>query len=156
MEKTLSEYISLSKNLDDLKLEKKLKVAIMPSFTLNGLDETLRVKCSELNIKCQSYVSGYNQYNQEFLNPESNLYTFSPDITFLLLDIRNFLGEMDKFFIKTKPVEDVVMQEHVEKVLSEKEIKENWESETQQEIINPFLGLKEGTISAEMKKLFQL
>tara|TARA_Y100000590_G_scaffold111755_1_gene127425 strand:+ start:3036 stop:4784 length:1749 start_codon:yes stop_codon:yes gene_type:complete len=97
MEKTLSEYISLSKNLDDLKLEKKLKVAIMPSFTLNGLDETLRVKCSELDIRCQSYVSGYNQYNQEFLNPESNLYAFSPDITFLLLDIRNFLGEIFHF-----------------------------------------------------------
>jgi len=97
MEKTLSEYISQSKNLDDLGLEKKIKIAVMSSFTLNGLDETLRVKCSEIGVRCQSYVSGYNQYNQEFLNPQSNLYDFSPDITFLILDIRNFLGEIFHF-----------------------------------------------------------
>jgi FkbH-like protein len=97
MEKTLSEYISLSKNLDTLNLEKKIKVAIMSSFTLNGLDETIRVMCSELDTRCQSYVSGYNQYNQELLDPKSDLYNFSPDITFLILDIRNFLGDVFHF-----------------------------------------------------------
>ena len=94
MEKTLSEYISISKNIDNLKLEKKLKISVMSSFTLNGLNETLQVMCSELGVRCQSYVSGYNQYNQELLNPESNFYDFSPDVTFLILDIRNFLGDI--------------------------------------------------------------
>ena len=97
MEKTLSEYISLAKNIDKLKLEKKLKISILSSFTLNGLEETLHVMCSELGIKSQSYVSGYNQYNQELLNPKSNFYDFSPDITFLILDIRNFLGDIFHF-----------------------------------------------------------
>ena len=68
MEKTLSDYIALSKNIDDLKSDKKLKVAILSSFTLSGLDETLHVKCSELGIRYQSYVAGYNQYNQELLD----------------------------------------------------------------------------------------
>tara|TARA_B100000029_G_scaffold502256_1_gene577219 strand:+ start:35 stop:1783 length:1749 start_codon:yes stop_codon:yes gene_type:complete len=94
MEKTLSEYISISKNIDNLKLEKKLKISVMSSFTLNGLNETLQVMCSELGVRCQSYVSGYNQYNQELFNPESNFYDFSPDVTFLILDIRNFLGDI--------------------------------------------------------------
>ena len=94
MEKNLSEYISLSKNIDELKFDKKIKVAILSSFTLNGLDETLHVKTSELGIRYQSYLSGYNQYNQEFLDPKSNLYDFSPDITFLILDIRNFFGDI--------------------------------------------------------------
>jgi len=93
LEKTLSEYMTLSKNIDDLKFDKNFKIAIMSSFTLNGLDETLHVKCSELGIRYKSYVAGYNQYNQEFLNPKSSYYNFSPDITFLILDIRNFLGE---------------------------------------------------------------
>ena len=93
MEKTLSEYMSLSKNIDDLKFENKLKVAILSSFTLNGLNEILHVKCSELGIRYQSYVAGYNQYNQEFLNSQSDFYKFSPDVTFLILDIRNFLGD---------------------------------------------------------------
>ena len=93
MEKSLSEYISLSKSINDLKFEKKLKVAILSSFTLNGLNETLHVKCSELEIKYQSYVAGYNQYNQELLDSKSEYYKFSPDVTFLIIDVRNFLGE---------------------------------------------------------------
>ena len=93
MEKNLSEYISLSKNIDELKFDKKIKVGILSSFTLNGLDETLHVKTSELGIRYQSYISGYNQYNQQILDPESDLYNFSPDITFLILDTRNFFGD---------------------------------------------------------------
>ena len=97
MEKTLSEYMVLSKNLGDVKFDKKLKVAILPSFTLNGLDEIFHVKCSEIGIRYQSYVTGYNQYNQEILNPKSDFYNFSPDITFLILDIRNLLGDYFHF-----------------------------------------------------------
>ena len=97
MEKSLSDYIALSKNIDDLQSDKKIKVAILSSFTLNGLDETLHVKCSELGIRYQSYVAGYNQYNQELLNSESSHYNFSPDITFLVIDIRNPLG--DNFYL---------------------------------------------------------
>ena len=92
MEKSLSDYIALSKNIDDLKYDKNLKVAILSSFTLNGLSETLHVKCSDLEIRYQSYVSGYNQYNQEILNSKSKLYNFSPDVTFLIIDVRNFFG----------------------------------------------------------------
>ena len=97
MEKSLSEYISLSKNIDDLKFDKKLKVAILSSFTLNGLSEILHVKSSELGIRYQSYLGGYNQYNQELLDSQSEYYKFSPDVTFLILDIRNFLGEYYHF-----------------------------------------------------------
>ena len=85
--------MALSKNLADLQFNNKLKVAILPSFTLNGLDETLHVKCSEIGIRYQSYVSNYNQYNQELLDSGSDYYRFSPDITFLIIDIRNFLGD---------------------------------------------------------------
>ena len=38
-------------------------------------------------------MGGYNQYNQELLDSQSEYYKFSPDVTFLILDIRNFLGE---------------------------------------------------------------
>ena len=93
MEKSLSEYLALAKDVIDLKLENKLKVAILSSFTLNGLNEVLHVKCSEIGIRYQSYIAGYNQYNQELLDSESELYQFSPDITFLIIDIRKFLGE---------------------------------------------------------------
>jgi len=89
--------MTLSKNIEDLNFDKKLKVAILSSFTLNGLNEILHVKCSELGIQYQSYVAGYNQYNQELLDTQSQYYKFSPDMTFLLIDIRNFLGESFHF-----------------------------------------------------------
>jgi len=94
LEKKLSEYISLSQTIDVTKSSKKIKVGILSSFTVNGLGETLTVKCSESDIGCQSYVAGYNQYNQEILDPKSKLYSFSPDITFLIIDIRTLLNEI--------------------------------------------------------------
>ena len=91
-EEKLSYYMSNSNIIDINKFEKKIKVAILGSFTLNGLAETLHVKCANDQIGCLTYVSGYNQYNQDILNHESKLYSFSPDITFLILDTRTILG----------------------------------------------------------------
>ena len=75
-------------------MKRKFEYAILGGFTLNGLEETMRVKCDEKKIKCTTYVSGYNQYNQEVLDEKSQLYKFSPDITFLIIDSRNVLGEL--------------------------------------------------------------
>ena len=94
MEEKLSHYINKSKSLDVKQHEKTIRVAILSSFTLNGLEETLRVKCDELDVSCVTFVSGYNQYNQEILNEKSRLYEFKPDITFLILDIRDILGRL--------------------------------------------------------------
>jgi len=70
--------------ISNIKFDKKTRLAILSSFTINGLEETLRVKCAQEKIECVSYVGGYNQYAQEILNKESNLYKFNPDVTFLI------------------------------------------------------------------------
>jgi len=93
-EKKLSEFISLSKKLQEIEFQKKIKVAVLASFTINGLEETIRVKCAENKIQCITYVGNYNQYNQEILNNDSNLYKFSPDVTLLILDTRSVLGDL--------------------------------------------------------------
>ena len=82
----LSYYINEAKGLENLSLKHSIKIAIMSSFTLNGLEQVLRVKCKENNINCQTYVSPYNQYFQEILNDESEIYKFKPDLTYLILD----------------------------------------------------------------------
>lgn len=92
-EERLSYYITQSKIIDLNSYEKEIKIAILGSFTLNGLSEVLQVKCRESKIKFISHVGEYNQYAQEILNPKSNLYQFKPDITFLLLDVRTILGD---------------------------------------------------------------
>ncbi len=96
-ERRLSHYINTAKSLNIEKYEKKIRVAFLGTFTLNGLEETTRVKCSEINVGCSTYVSGYNQYNQDILNSASNLYKFNPDITFLVLDARSVLGKLYHF-----------------------------------------------------------
>ena len=112
-EEKLSTYLNRSKLLSNADCENKIRVAILASFTLNGLEETIRVKCGDKKIQCSTYIAGYNQYNQEILDEKSELYKFSSDITFLIIDTRNVLGELffnpysisvedRKQFVKTK------------------------------------------------------
>ena len=96
-EEPLSKYISDSEKLEINNFNKKIKVAFLSSFTINGLSESLKVKCSKKQISCNQYVAGYNQYNQEILDEKSGLYSFSPDITFLILDTRSIFGELFHF-----------------------------------------------------------
>jgi FkbH-like protein len=96
-ENKLSHYINTAKSLDINKYEKKLRIAILGSFTLNGLAEVIQVKCSDIKVGCTVYVSNYNQYNQDILNDSSDLYKFSPNITFLILDTQSILGNLYYF-----------------------------------------------------------
>ena len=93
-EEKLSSYLNKSKLIPNSNYEKKIRIAILGGFTLNGLEETMRVKCDEKRIQCTTHVSGYNQYNQEILDEKSQLYKFSPDITFLIIDSRTILGKL--------------------------------------------------------------
>jgi len=93
-EKKLSYFLNESKNLDPQNSNHKIKSAILCSFTINGLAECLQVKSHTKKINCQTYVGQYNQYNQEILDKNSQLYKFSPDLTFLLIDVRSMLGEL--------------------------------------------------------------
>ena len=93
-EEKLSAYLNKSKLLSNVDYEKKIRIGILGSFTLNGLEETMRVKCDDKKTQCITYVSGYNQYNQEIFDEKSQLYKFSPDITFLIIDSRSILGEL--------------------------------------------------------------
>jgi len=112
MEKPLSEYITFSEELEFVNHEKKIKIAILSSFTINGLAEVLKIKCHEKQIFCQTYVGNYNQYHQEIIDTDSSLYKFDPDITFLILDTRSILEDL--FFypysISKKQKQDFIQQ----------------------------------------------
>ena len=90
----LSYFLNKAKKLGDNNFNNKIRVAILSSFTINGLEESLRVKLYEKKIGCKTYVSGYNQFNQEILDVNSKLYKFSPDLTFLILDTQSTLGNL--------------------------------------------------------------
>ena len=92
-EENLAYFLHEAKTIKPRELGKKLRVAFLASSTINGFEETMRVKCFQKGIDCITYVADYNQYNQEILNQDSELYNFKPDITFLILDTRHILGE---------------------------------------------------------------
>lgn len=96
-EHNLSYYLNKVTELAGKSFGKKIRVALLSSFTISGLEEILRVKCAEKNIECVTYVGGYNQYNQEILDQNSGLYKFNPDICFLIVDTRNILGDLFYF-----------------------------------------------------------
>jgi len=96
-EEKLSYYIKKAKIHDTTLPEKKIRIAIISSFTLIGLEDTIKVKCHDKKIESIIYLAPYNQYNQEILESKSKLYQFSPDISFLFIDSRNVLGEL--FFV---------------------------------------------------------
>ena len=93
----LSYFLNEAKNIKTDDFKKKIRIAILGSSTINGYEETIRVKCHQKKIACRTYNSNYNQYNQEILKKDSKFYEFKPDITFLILDVRHVLGEL--FFI---------------------------------------------------------
>ncbi len=116
MEPKLSHYINTADNLNTSNFEKNIRIGILGSFTLNGLEETLRVKCAEKKINSSIFTSGYNQYNQDILNDSSELYNFSPDITFMILDARNIL---ESFFYSPYSFSIEQRKEFVEKKATE-------------------------------------
>lgn len=115
-EQKLSYYINKASELTRKSFEKKIRIGILCSFTINGLEESIRVKSSEKNVSCITYVGDYNQYNQEILNKESSLYKFSPEVTFLIIDTRNILGE---FFHFPYSISESERKNFVEKKLKE-------------------------------------
>jgi FkbH-like protein len=93
-ESKLSYFIQKSHTIDYNAFQNEIKIAMLNSFTINGLEEVLTVKCAQNKIKCMTYASGYGQYSQDILDPNSRLYKFLPDITFMILDLRTILSSL--------------------------------------------------------------
>jgi FkbH-like protein len=100
--RNISDFFSLDRKIErmitgvEIPREKIVNIAIISSFTVNGIKEILNVKCFHLGINSKYYISPYNQYTQDILNKESSLYKFRPDIIFLFIDTKSFFG--DYFF----------------------------------------------------------
>ena len=92
-EEKISYYLKKSKTIKN-NFEKKIRISILSSFTLNGIEEIFQVKCDEKKVSCNTCLGAYNQYNQEILDPKSQLYQFQPNITFLILDTRSILEDL--------------------------------------------------------------
>lgn len=62
---------------------RRLRLAVLPSFTIDPIKPYLQVSCLERNIWADVFIPGFNQFAQEVLSGESDLYRFKPDVCFL-------------------------------------------------------------------------
>lgn len=86
---------------------RKIKVAFLSNFTINGLPEITKVRGLFHNLLLDIYSSPYDQCAQEILNSESNLYNFSPDIIYLFIDEKTFTDSrlielVDQLILRSK------------------------------------------------------
>lgn len=97
--KSITEYFSLNKKIEQEKLKgkiddkKNIKIALLSSFTINGIKEVLNVKCFQSDIVSDFYVAPYNQYLQQIIDKNSQLYKFEADIIIVFIDSKSLLGE---------------------------------------------------------------
>ncbi|MBS0180498.1 MAG: HAD-IIIC family phosphatase [Nitrospira sp.] len=60
-----------------------VKVAIAGSYTTTQLGAMVRLAAARIGIRIDLYESPYGQYQQDIIDPASNLYAFAPDIVLL-------------------------------------------------------------------------
>ena len=56
VEEKISYYLKKSKTVKN-NFEKKIRISILSSFTLNGIEEIFQVKCDEKNISSNIFFS---------------------------------------------------------------------------------------------------
>jgi FkbH-like protein len=67
---------------------RKVKVAILSSFTVAPIQPYLQISALERDVYLKIFISGFNQFAQEIMDPQSQLYTFLPDVCFLHLPLQ--------------------------------------------------------------------
>lgn len=89
----LSYYLKKHKELEQSG-EGGSKLAILSSFTVNGLGEIISVKChNEIKTDLRPYTAPYNQIDQEIIDSDSDLRKFKPDITAILINNKYIFGD---------------------------------------------------------------
>lgn len=73
---------------------KTLKIAILSSFTIDLLPKYLETELKKIDIAGNFYLCGFNQYQQDILNTNSEFYKFNPVITILFFDSQDLFKQL--------------------------------------------------------------
>ena len=73
--------------------EKKIKIALLSSFTIDPLGMYLDIKSRLVGLYPEIYIGPFNQYQQEIIDEGSKLYAFKPDVVILAVQAESLLGE---------------------------------------------------------------
>lgn len=79
---------------------KKVKVAILRSFTIEPIEPIILVEGYKENILIDLHIGGYNQYYIDIFNENSELYNFKPDIIIMSVRLDEIYPSLISNFIK--------------------------------------------------------
>ncbi len=107
----------------DVAKAKKMKMAVLSSFTVEPLVMYLDIKSRLLGLYPEIYVAPFNQYPQEILNEKSQLYGFSPDVVIIAIQLESLLGddflaEFPRFSEEEKRKRQEQVTEHLKSLIS--------------------------------------
>jgi len=114
------DYIDIFNKIQNLDNEnitfKNMNIAILRSFTCDQLKEILTVELFKENYISNVYISGYNQYVQETLNTESELYKKKQDIVILAVRLEELYPSLFTNFEELKPqiekLSDIIIENY--------------------------------------------
>ena len=62
-----------------------VRIAVLSSYVVDQLIPFLDIECRRVGLSPSFYLGAFNQYTREILSPSSELYSFNPEILFLVL-----------------------------------------------------------------------
>lgn len=71
-----------------------VRAAFLSTYTVDPLLPYVDLECAELGLAPDFYVSPFNSWAQDVINPASTLYLFKPDVVFLALAIDDLVPEL--------------------------------------------------------------
>jgi len=112
-------------NLNTLTIpdEKRMKIALLSSFTIEPLAAYLDIGARLIDLSPEIYVAPFDQYSQQILDDDSALYNFDPDMIIIavhaesLLD-KNFLQDFVRLSRSEKTANQAGIIDHFSVLLS--------------------------------------
>jgi HAD superfamily phosphatase (TIGR01681 family) len=75
------------------------RVALLRSFTVEPIIPLLQAAALVQGIEIEIYLSDFNTYAQEILNPQSGLYQFNPNVVFFAVQTRDLVPTLWEDFV---------------------------------------------------------
>lgn len=97
-EPSLTAFLSVAGALGDLDLSdlpaKELRLFLLRSATLEQVIPVLQAKAFLLGMRLKTAIGGFNQYQQEVLDPDSALYAHAPNVIILAVRLADLAPEL--------------------------------------------------------------
>ncbi len=116
----LKSQAAVSKILDNVPenvFKRKVRLAVLGSCTTGFLLPVLKASAMTKGVLLEIYEGLYGNYNQEILDPDSDLYRFKPDVVFILLESHDFKsnpltdsGRADEYIARIKNLRNILAE----------------------------------------------